>query len=99
MQPRHVDQTVEGPQATAATTPSAGLWRNRAFVRVWTASSISMFGSHITVMALPFAAIEVLDAGAFEVALVRSTSTSWQALLFGLVVGAWVDRLHVDARS
>lgn len=69
------------------------LWRNQAFVRVWAAATISIFGSLITRLALPFVAILVLGAGAFEVALVRSIDLL-AALLFGLVVGAWVDRLR-----
>jgi len=69
------------------------LWQNSAFVRVWSAATISIFGSLITRMALPFVAILVLDASAFEVALVRSIDLL-AALLFGLVVGAWVDRLR-----
>ena len=69
------------------------LWQNSAFVRVWSAATISIFGSLITRMALPFVAILVLDAGAFEVALVRSIDLL-AALLFGLIVGAWVDRLR-----
>jgi MFS family permease len=69
------------------------LWQNSAFVRVWSAATISIFGSLITRMALPFVAIFVLDAGAFEVALVRSIDLL-AALLFGLIVGAWVDRLR-----
>ena len=69
------------------------LWQNSAFVRVWSAATISIFGSLITRMALPFVAILVLDATAFEVALVRSIDLL-AALLFGLVVGAWVDRLR-----
>jgi hypothetical protein len=55
--------------------------------------TISIFGSLITRMALPFVAILVLGAGAFEVALVRSIDLL-AALLFGLLVGAWVDRLR-----
>jgi MFS family permease len=69
------------------------LWQNNAFVRVWAAATISIFGSLITRMALPFVAILVLGAGAFEVALVRSIDLL-AALLFGLIVGAWVDRLR-----
>ena len=69
------------------------LWRNSAFVRLWTASTISIFGSLITRMALPFVAILVLDAGAVEVAFLRSIDLA-AALVFGLVAGAWVDRLR-----
>jgi MFS family permease len=72
---------------------ASALWRNDAFVRVWSAATISIFGSLVTRMALPFVAILVLDASAFEVALVRSIDLL-AALLFGLVVGAWVDRLR-----
>jgi MFS family permease len=69
------------------------LWRNPSFVRVWTAASISIFGSLITRLALPFAAILVLHSGAIEVALLRSVELV-AALIFGLVAGAWVDRLR-----
>lgn len=71
----------------------SALWQNRPFVRVWTASTVSVFGSLITRMALPFVAILVLDAGAFEVALVRGLEIS-AGLFVGLVAGAWVDRLR-----
>jgi MFS family permease len=69
------------------------LWRNSAFVRVWTAATISIFGSLVTRMALPFVAILVLQAGPLEVALLRSLDVV-AALLFGLVAGVWVDRLR-----
>jgi MFS family permease len=69
------------------------LWRNQAFVRVWSAASISIFGSLITRFALPIIAILTLNAGPFEVAVVRSIDLL-AALLVGLVAGAWVDRLR-----
>jgi predicted MFS family arabinose efflux permease len=69
------------------------LWRNAAFARVWTAATVSIFGSLITRMALPLAAILVLGSGAFEVAILRSLDLA-ATLLVGLVAGAWVDRLR-----
>ncbi len=72
---------------------SSPLWRNNAFVRVWTAASISIFGSLITRIALPLVAILTLNAGPIEVALLRSMDLI-AALLVGLVAGAWVDRLR-----
>jgi MFS family permease len=69
------------------------LWRNSAFVRVWGAATISTFGSLVTRIALPLAAILVLGAGAFEVAVLRSLELG-ATLLVGLVAGAWVDRLR-----
>ena len=72
---------------------ASSLWRNPSFVRVWTAASISIFGSLITRLAIPFAAILVLGSGAIEVALLRGAELV-AALIFGLVAGAWVDRLR-----
>ncbi len=69
------------------------LWRNSAFVRVWTAASISIFGSLVTRIALPLVAILALGAGPIEVAVLRSMDLA-AALLVGLVAGAWVDRLR-----
>jgi MFS family permease len=69
------------------------LWQNGAFVRVWTASTVSVFGSLITRIALPLVAILTLGAGAIEVALLRSADLV-AVFVVGLVAGAWVDRLR-----
>jgi MFS family permease len=69
------------------------LWSNSAFVRVWGATTVSIFGTLITRVALPFAAIIVLGAGAVEVAILRGLELG-AMLLVGLVAGAWVDRLR-----
>jgi MFS family permease len=74
-------------------TPTTSLWRNRAFLAVWSAATISIFGSLITRTALPFAAILVLDAGPVEISWIRSAELV-AGLVFGLVAGAWVDRLR-----
>ena len=72
---------------------SSPLWANHAFVRVWSAATVSIFGSLITRFALPAIAILTLHAGPFEVAVVRSIDLL-SALLVGFVAGAWVDRLR-----
>jgi len=69
------------------------LWQNHAFVRVWSAASISIFGSLITRIALPLVAILTLGAGPIEVAILRSVDLV-AALIVGFVAGAWVDRLR-----
>jgi MFS family permease len=69
------------------------IWRNQAFVRVWSAATISIFGSLVTRIALPLVAILVLGSGALEVALLRGLDLG-ATLVFGLVAGAWVDRLR-----
>lgn len=72
---------------------SSSIWREPAFVRLWTASTISYVGSFVTRTALPLAAIYVLQAGPIELSVIRSLEfIAW--LLIGLVAGAWVDRLR-----
>jgi len=79
--------------STGALPPGISLWRNRSFVAVWSAGTISIFGSLITRTALPWAAILVLNAGAMDVAALRGVEQV-AALLVGLFAGAWVDRLY-----
>jgi Na+/melibiose symporter-like transporter len=71
----------------------SALWENPSFVRVWTAATISIFGSLVSGIALPFVAILVLGAGPLEVAALGMVQLA-AALLVGLVAGAWVDRLR-----
>src|SRR3990172_2986637 len=73
--------------------PTRSLWRNGAFRRVWAAASVSIFGSLVSRVALPFVAIINLDADSVGVALVRSMELL-AGLAVGLVAGAWVDRLR-----
>lgn len=80
--------TESGPRS-----PGPSLWRDRNFLAVWSASTISVFGSLITRTALPFAAILILDAGPLEISAIRSAELI-AALFVGLVAGAWVDRLR-----
>lgn len=72
--------------------PSGGLWRHPDFLRLWSAQTISQLGSQVTLLALPLAAILVLDASTFEVALVGFFQLV-PFLLFALPAGVWVDRL------
>ena len=72
--------------------PRAGLWRHGDFLRLWGGQTISQFGTQIGQLAIPLAAILVLDASAFEVALL-GTVEFLPFLLFTLPAGVWVDRL------
>jgi MFS family permease len=72
--------------------PQAGLWRHQDFLRLWGATTVSQFGSQVTLIALPLAAVLVLEASTFEVALL-TTIDLLPFLLFGLPAGVWVDRL------
>src|SRR3954452_20055077 len=73
--------------------PGPTLWRNSAFQRVWAAATVSIFGSLVTRVALPFVAITNLHADAVGVAFVRGMELV-AGLAVGLVAGAWVDRLR-----
>jgi Na+/melibiose symporter-like transporter len=78
---------------TRPATGPVSLWRDHDFVAVWSASTISIFGSLITRTALPFAAILVLEAGPLEISAIRSMEQVG-VLVVGLAAGAWVDRLR-----
>lgn len=69
-----------------------GLWRSADFLRFWSSQTISMFGSQVSSIALPFVAVLVLEASAFEVAAL-GTVEFLPFVLFTLPAGVWVDRL------
>jgi len=69
-----------------------GLWSHADFARVWSAHTVSQVGSQITLVALPLTAALALRATPLEMGLLAATGTA-PNLLFGLVAGAWVDRL------
>ncbi|EFH82041.1 MFS transporter [Ktedonobacter racemifer] len=69
------------------------LWSQSNFLKLWTARTISLFGSAITTLALPLTAISILHATPFQMGLLLALGQVPQ-LLFGFVVGAWVDRVR-----
>src|SRR5919201_2880919 len=69
-----------------------GLWRQPEFMKVWLAATISGVGSQVTVLAVPLTAVLVFGAGPAETGLLTAAGVA-PMLLFGLVAGAWVDRL------
>jgi predicted MFS family arabinose efflux permease len=70
---------------------SAGLWRQRDFLKLWVAATGSNLGLHVGMVVLPLTAVLTLGAGAAEMGLLRALGTA-PALMFGLFAGAWVDR-------
>ena len=72
--------------------PRRGLWRHGDFLKLWSAETISQFGTQVTGLALPLVAVITLDVSAFEVsALVVIEFAPF--LLISLPAGVWVDRL------
>jgi MFS family permease len=73
--------------------PTGGLWRHPDFVKLWSAETVSQFGTQFTLLALPLVAIDVLDVSAFQVAAL-TTVEFLPFLLVSLPAGVWVDRLR-----
>jgi len=69
-----------------------GLWRERDFVRLWSAHTISRFGSEISLLAIPLTAALVLNASATQMGLLAAAEFA-PFLLLSLFAGVWVDRL------
>ena len=69
---------------------SAGVWSNRAFVRLWTGQSVSAFGSYISVVAVPLLAIGSLHARAADMGVLGAASRL--PFLLYVFAGVFVDR-------
>jgi len=70
----------------------AGLWRHPDFVRLWSGTTISIFGTLAAGGALAYTAILWLDASAFEVSILAICQLV-PGFAVGLFAGVWVDRL------
>lgn len=69
------------------------LWQNGDFLRFWAGETISLFGSQVTVLALPLTAVLALNATPGEMG-VLSAARFLPFLLLTLPVGVWVDRVR-----
>ena len=69
-----------------------GLWRHPDFLKLWSGQTVSMFGTQVTFLALPLAAVLTLDATPLQMGVLTAVG-GLPPILIGLVVGAWVDRL------
>ena len=68
------------------------LWQHPGFLKLWTARTISNFGSQFTRLALPLTAALALHASPAAMGILAAAGSA-PIPLFGLVAGAWVDRL------
>src|SRR3954462_13979525 len=73
--------------------PSPSLLRHPDFLKLWTAETVSVFGSAITQLALPLIAATYLDVTPFEFGLL-TTIEFLPFILLSLPAGVWVDRLR-----
>lgn len=69
------------------------LWRHRDFAKIWSAATVSILGSQVTIIAVPFIALTMLGASVFQVSLLTAVEML-PFLLFTLPAGAWLDRVR-----
>lgn len=77
--------------ASSARRPS--LVRHPDFVKLWTAETISQFGTQVSLLAIPLIAATVLRVEPFEFGLL-ATLEFLPFILLSLPAGVWVDRLR-----
>ncbi len=69
------------------------LWRDRDFLKYWSATVLGGFGNQVTFLAMPLVAVISLHATATQTGVLRAT-VSLPNLVFGLLIGVWVDRVR-----
>ena len=67
------------------------LSRHPDFLKLWTGETVSLFGSQVTLLALPLTAVLLLGASAVEMGILTAAGSA-PFLLVGLSAGVWVDR-------
>jgi MFS family permease len=72
------------------------LWGAADFRNLWTSQTVSLFGTGITLLALPLVALFALDASPLEIGLLWAVEYL-PILLIGLPAGVWVERLPLRA--
>ncbi|HEY6570093.1 MAG TPA: MFS transporter [Candidatus Limnocylindrales bacterium] len=75
------------------TEPRRSLLHHPDFLKLWTAETISVFGTAVSQLALPLIAATILQVSAFEFGLL-TTIAFLPFILLSLPAGVWVDRLR-----
>jgi MFS family permease len=75
----------------ASTASRFGLFRHPNYRKLWSAATVSLFGTQVSQIAIPFIAAVVLNASPGEVGLL-TTIEFLPFLIFTLPAGVWVDR-------
>ncbi|MBI2764031.1 MAG: MFS transporter [Chloroflexi bacterium] len=81
-----------GVPASQEKPPGRSLLRHPDFLKLWTAETVSQFGSQITGLALPLVAATILQVSPFEFGLL-GTIEFLPFIFLSLPAGVWVDRL------
>jgi MFS family permease len=78
---------------TSSTAPRRNLLRHPDFLKLWSAETVSLLGTQVTLLALPIVAATILNVTPFEFALL-GTIEFLPFILLSLPAGVWVDRLR-----
>lgn len=68
-----------------------GLWQHPNFLKLWAGETISVFGSQVTLLALPLTAVLVLGATPAQMGVLGAIEMA-PFLFISLFAGVWVDR-------
>jgi MFS family permease len=77
----------------APTAPRRSLFGHPNYRKLWTAATVSLFGTQVSQIAIPFIAAVVLKASPGEVGLL-TTIEFLPFIFFTLPAGVWVDRFR-----
>lgn len=80
------------PQGASSTVPASKHRLSRDFWTFWTGQTVSNLGTSFTLFALPLLVYK-LTGSALNLAI-TTAAAMLPYLLFGLVIGAWVDRVN-----
>jgi MFS family permease len=72
---------------------STGLWRHSDFKKLWAGQTVSLFGSMLTLVALPLTVLLTLNSSPLEQGFLQAVQAG-PVLVTGLFAGVWVDRLR-----
>ena len=75
----------------SSTAPRPSVFHHPNYRKLWTAATVSLFGTQVSQIAIPFIAAVVLHASPGEVGLL-TTIDFLPFILFTLPAGVWVDR-------
>ncbi|MBA2682726.1 MAG: MFS transporter [Ktedonobacteraceae bacterium] len=67
------------------------LWSHVDFMKLWAGQTISLFGSQVTLLALPLTAVVLLNATPIQMAILSAAEFA-PFLLVTLFAGVWIDR-------
>ncbi len=73
------------------TTRTLSLWRHSNFLKLWASETISQFGTQFSGLAIPLTAVLLLKADSTQMGILAAVATV-PFLVFGLLIGVWVDR-------